>query len=98
MIFNYCYGYCAFAHNICGSKHVILDRMPDMSKLLPPKFFINPRCPLGASPRVPTTDPNVGVREAGKRLPATEVGLGIQSDSPVRVTGENDEPDASGKN
>ena len=72
--------------------------MPDTSKSLPPKFFINPRCPLGSALEVPTIDPNAGVREAGKSLPTAEVGLGIQFDSPVRVTGENDEPDASGGN
>ena len=98
MIFNYGYGCCAFAHNICGSEPVIPDGMSDTSKPLPPEFFINPRCPPGAALRVPTTDPDADVREAGKSLPATKDGLGIQSDSPARVTGENEEPDASGRN
>ena len=98
VIFNYSYGYCAFAHNICGSEPVIPDGMPDTSKLLPPEFFINPRCPLSATLVVPTTDHDADVREAGKSLPAVEVGLGIQSDSPVRVTGENKEPNASDGN
>ena len=91
-IFNYSYGCCAFAHKICGNEPVILDEMPDMSKPLPPEFFINPRCPLGAAVGVLTRDPDVDVRDAGKSLPATEVGLGIQSDSPVIVTGENEVP------
>ena len=42
VIFDYGYDCCAFAHNICGSKPMILAAMPDMSKSLPPKFFINP--------------------------------------------------------
>ena len=98
VIFNYGYGCCAFAHTICGSKPVIPNGMQDTSKPLPLKFFINPRCPPGAVPGVPTTDPDVDVREEGKSLSAAEFGLGIQSYSPVRVTGENEEPDASGGN
>ena len=43
VIFNHGYGYCAFAHNICGSQPVVPDGMPDTSKPLPPEFFINPR-------------------------------------------------------
>ena len=67
--------------------------MPNTSKLLPPEFFINPRCPPSAALRVHTTDPDVDVREASKSLPATEVGLGTRSDSPVIITGEDEEPD-----
>ena len=98
VIFNYDYGCCAFTHNICGSELVIPDGMPDTSKPLPPEFFINPRCPPGDTSGVPTTDPDADVREAGKSVPAVEVKLGIQSYSPVRVTRENEEPDASGGN
>ena len=98
VIFNYGYGCCAFAHNICGMEPVIPEGMPDKSKPLPPEFFINPRCPPGAAPRVPTTDPDANVREAGKSFPFAEVGLGIQFDSSIRVTGENEEPDASSGN
>ena len=36
VIFNYGYGCCAFAHNICGSKPMIPAEMPDTSKPLPP--------------------------------------------------------------
>ena len=61
VIFNYSYGCCAFAHNICESEPVIPDGMPDTSKPLPPEFFINPQCPPGATPRVPTTDPDADV-------------------------------------
>ena len=77
VIFNYGYGCCAFAHNIFGSETVIPEGMPDTLKPLPPEFFINPRCPPGAAPGVPTTDPNADFREAGKSLPAIEVRIGI---------------------
>ena len=50
IIFNNGYGCCAFAHNICGSRPEVLDRMSDMSKSLSPEFFINPRCPRGVVP------------------------------------------------
>ena len=96
VIFNYGYGCCAFAHNICGSEPVIPDGMPDTSKTLPPAFFINLRCPPGAALGVPTTDPNANVGEASKSLPVAEVGLGIQYDSTIRIARENEEPDAFG--
>ena len=98
MTFNYGYGCCAFAHNIFGSKPMIPDGMLDASKPLPPEFFINPRCPSSAAPRVHTTDPYVDVREAGKSLPVAEVGLDIQLESPIRVIVEDEEPNASGGN
>ena len=41
VIFNYGYGCCAFAHNICRSEPVIPDGMPDTLKPLPPESFIN---------------------------------------------------------
>ena len=98
VIFNFGYGCCAFARNICGSESVIPDRMSDTLKPLPPEFFINPCCPPSATPGVHTVDPNVDVREAGKSPPVVEVGLGTQSDSPIRVIGEDEEPDAAGGN
>ena len=45
VIFNYGYGCCAFAHNICGSEPLIPTRIPDTSTLLTLEFFVNPRCP-----------------------------------------------------
>ena len=42
VIFNYGYGCCAFAHNICGSEPIIQIWMPDMSNPLPQEFFVNP--------------------------------------------------------
>ena len=56
VIFNYGYGCCEFAHNICGSEPVIPDGMLDTSKLLPPEFFDNPRCPPSDAPGIHTTD------------------------------------------
>ena len=50
VIFNYGYGCCAFAHNICGSQLEVPDGMQNKSNPLSPKFFINPRCPPGAVP------------------------------------------------
>ena len=41
VIFNYGYGCCAFAHNICGSQAEVPGGMPDTSKSLSPEFFIN---------------------------------------------------------
>ena len=59
VIFNYGYGYCAFAHNIYGSQLVVPYEMPDMSKPLQLEFFINPRCPQSV---VPAKDATINVR------------------------------------
>ena len=42
VIFNYGYGCCNFAHNICGSQPEVSDGIPNTSKPLSPEFFINP--------------------------------------------------------
>ena len=55
VIFNYGYGYCAFAHNIFRSQLVVPDEIPDMSKPLSTEFFINPRCPQGVVPAESST-------------------------------------------
>ena len=96
VIFNYCYGYCAFAHNIFGSEPMIPNGMLDTSKPLPHDFFINPRCPPSTAPTDHSIGPNVDVREEGKSPPADEVGLGTQSNSLVIITGEVEEPDPPG--
>ena len=49
VIFNYGYGCCAFAHDICGSKPMIPAGMPNTLEPLPPEFFVNPRCPSSSS-------------------------------------------------
>ena len=97
MIFNYGYGCCAFVHNICGSEPMVPDRMPDMSKPLPLEFFINPRCPSGTIPIEAAAAPEADISEMGERLPAAEVVLGNQFDSPAKVTGDSEEPDAFGE-
>ena len=58
-LFNYGYGCCAFAHNICGSKPEIPDGMPNPSVPLTADFFANPRCPPGASAAASSLDPVV---------------------------------------
>ena len=52
IIFNYGYGCCAFAHNICGSQPEVPNGMSDTSKLLSLELFIHPQCPLGVVPTV----------------------------------------------
>ena len=47
VIFNYGYGYYAFAHYIRWSKPKIPPGMPDTSTPLTPEFSVNPRCPPG---------------------------------------------------
>ena len=53
VIFNYGYGCCTFAHNICGGKPMIPAGTPVTSESLPPEFFINPRCHPSASSNPP---------------------------------------------
>ena len=55
-LFNYRYGCCAFAYNICGSKPKVSDGMPDPSTLTA-DFFVSPRCPLIAAAAAPSTEP-----------------------------------------
>ena len=57
VIFNYEYGCCAFAHNICESEPLIPVEMPDTSTPLTPEFFVNPRCPSSSSSVFPTVEP-----------------------------------------
>ena len=84
VIFNYGYGCCAFAHDICGSKSRILDGIPDTTEPLPPEFFINPRFPLSTAPRALASDLYATTREerSSRVLPAPElVGAFNQSGS-----------------
>ena len=97
VIFNYGYGCCAFAHNICGSQLVVPNEMPDTPKLVPPKFFINPRCPSGVVPtEVATIEASIG--EASEPFFVAKVGLGNEPDSSAIVAGESEEPGVSGGN
>ena len=95
MIFNYGYGYYAFAHNICGNQPEVPDGMPDMSKSLSLEFFINPRWPpsvvlveaasIDIRPGEATNALERAVivemdnSEVGKHLSAAEVGPGNEA-------------------
>ena len=74
VIFNYGYGYCAFAHNICGSEPMIPTGMPDTTKPLPPEFFINPRCPPSVSSNPPAV---AAIREEPSAKSPSVAGDGI---------------------
>ena len=98
VIFNYGYGCCAFAHNICGSQPEVPDRMPDTSKPLSPKFFINPRCPLDIVPAeaastdvLPDEETNAPEREAPIIVPETGNSKAGEHPSAVEV-GSGKEP------
>ena len=99
VIFNYGYGCCAFAHNICGSKPRIPTGMPDTSKPLPSEFFVNPRCPPSAAPEAPTTDSGATIGEEllAEVLLTTEDGLSIELELLAIVDGENEEPNVAAK-
>ena len=88
VIFNYGYGCYAFAHNICGSEPMIPIGMPDMTKSLPPKFFINPRCPPRASSDLPGA---TAIREEppAKSPLATDDGIDIPPGPPAIVDEES---------
>ena len=88
VIFNYGYECCAFAHNIYGSKSMILAEMPDMSKPLPPEFFINPRCPPSVSSDLPTV---ATIREEllAKSPLAVVDGINIPPEPPAREDEES---------
>ena len=73
VIFKYSYGCYAFAHNISGSKPGIPDGMPDTSKPLPPKFFINPQCPSSVVHVEAVVTPKAGTSEAVEHSFATEL-------------------------
>ena len=66
-LFNYGYGCCAFAHNICESKPEIPDGIPNPSVMLTEDFFANPRCPPGALAAASSLDPAV-IREGDRSM------------------------------
>ena len=92
VIFNYGYGYYAFAHNICGCEPLIPTGILDTSIPLTPKFFMNPRCPpssLSVSPDAEAVK-TIGEDLLAKSLPAAEDGVYI----PSRLLDRSDkEPD-----
>ena len=62
-LINYGYGCCAFMYNICGSKLVIPNDMPNPSVPLIAEFFAKPHCPPGASAAASALDPIAVSRE-----------------------------------
>ena len=97
VIFNYGYGCCAFAHNICGSKPGILDGMQDTSKPLPLDFFINPRCPPSVVPYEVAVALEVGISEGVEHSFSAGAKVGDNPDSLSLVAGEREESGVSGE-
>ena len=85
VIFNYGYDCCAYEHDIRGSKPRIPPGIPDTSTPLTSEFFVNPRCPLGSSFAVSSTEPIETTEEdlAGKGLSGAEGEVGILLEPPV---------------
>ena len=50
---------------------------------------------IASEREVPAANLEADISEAGVHLSVVEVGLGNEPDSPVRVTGESEEPDVS---
>ena len=88
VIFNYGYGYCAFAHNICGSKPLIPAGMLDTTNPLPPEFFINPRCPPSASSDLPAAT-TIREEPPTKSPSATDDGIDIPPEPLARADEES---------
>ena len=112
MIFNYGYGCCAFAHNICGSQPEVPDGMSDTSKSLSPEFFINPRCPPsivpteaasidvlpGEATKAPKREALVTVLESNHSEASEHLSVfEVEPDSSARITRKINEPDVSSK-
>ena len=81
-IFNYGYGCCAFADNICGSKPKIPDGMPGTSEPLTLEFFVNPRCPSVVVPTGAVVAPKAGVSEEVEHPPTVGAKASDNLDSP----------------
>ena len=90
VIFNYGYGCCAFAHNICGSKPRIPAGMPDTTNPLPPRFFVNPRCPLSTFSSLPAAKPVAAIREGppAESPPTAKDGLDVPPGASTKANKE----------
>ena len=90
VIFNYGYGCCAFAHNICGSEPLIPVGMSNTSTPLTPEFFVNPRCPPRSSSVLLDAEPvkTIGEDLPAKSLPTVGDGVEIPSGPPARLDEE----------
>ena len=64
-------------HNICGDQPEVPDSIPDSSGPLPPKFFVDPRCPPALS-ATEATAAEVDQSEAAKE-PERSTLVGDQS-------------------
>ena len=101
VIFNYGYGCCAFAHNICGSQPKVPDEMLDMSKSLSPKLSINPRCLSGVVPaKAALIDVRLGeaMIVSEREIPATVLDVDISEAGEhlyAAEVGLGNEPDSS---
>ena len=96
-IFNYGYDCYTFAHNICGTKPKILDRMPGTSEPLTPEFFVYPRCPPIVVPTEASVAPKAGVSEKVEHPLTVGAKASDNPDSRSRVAGEREDPGAPGK-
>ena len=92
VIFNYGYGCCAFAHNICGSEPLIPVGMPDTLTPPTPEFFMNPRCPASSSSVFLDVEPvkTIGEDLLAKGLLAVGDGVDIPLGIPDRSEKEPD--------
>ena len=84
-LFNYGYGCCAFAHNICGSKPEITEGMLNSSVPLTVDFFANPRCPPSASVASSALDPVV--KSEGDRSVNSPSAAGVEVVLPTEPEG-----------
>ena len=94
-IFNYEYGCCAFAQNICGSKPKIPDGMLGTTEPLTPEFFVNPRCPPVVVPVGAGVAPKAGVSKGVEHSSAAKAKGGDNPDSSSWVAREGEDLDAS---
>ena len=86
VIFNYGYGCCPFAHDICESEPMILAGMPDTSEPLCPKFFYQPP---SASSDPPSTTTIREEPSASSPLAVVD-GTYMPPKPPTRTDGEYD--------
>ena len=86
VIFNYGYGFRAFAHNIYGSEPLVPIGMSDTSTRLTLEYFVNPRCPLSSSSVFPAIELVETFEKdlSAKDLLATKGGVDILPGSPAR--------------
>ena len=97
VIFNYGYGCCAFAHNICRSKPEIPNGMSDTSNPLPLEFFVNPFCHPGAVPVEAVIAHEAGISEEVERSSIARAKVGDNPQFSVQGSQGERGADASGE-